>query len=657
MRFLGKITNFILMFATVWTLTMPCASLSYADSQGGDPNGENVVVTFNYANGTKTIEIPKDTSIPTELLPSDEELYKASDVKCNYRFDYWDSDVTKVISADKVFNAVYASEDIVYSFNVYRSFDGVRDNEWSEYYEGIYDELVGNRIAYVSEVEWGIQKYTLTGYSDNNQIVMKSDTFFKYVIKDANADVELLYKENPKFTVTYCKVDMVPMEAGSNELIPVKTDKVIGTSVPVYKGEALTPPVYDPSEDEKSYENAKYKYSFVGWVNEDGTPFLDDTVSENKTVYASFEEVLNACTVTFMDYDDDPDVKNRNYYVVSKVTVPYGGEANIPKVSTRKSNKKFTYTDHYWMDDAVNPVCGDKVVYAEHEAVTNTYSVIFEDYDGLLVNKLDCEYMEVIKKAPKVKRDSDDDYAYSFVGWANEKKHIVEFPLTVKKEMKLTAMYEKTRKVIPTEEPTPVTSEEQWCPTADESIEAPGSESPANPSIQPLPTPINEELKEPIKEETVEPSSTTGPTAPPQDDTKINEEKEKVNDSANEDTKPSDEQNEVIGGDSSDIQKSDENNEPESKPDVTPSKEPDETYVPKPSDITPADLNDYVNPTIAPSVPNEGEEVVIEDESVPLTPSENKEKSGKGFETGIIAAAIVLFIVLAVFIRKALKKG
>ena len=163
-------------------------------------------------------------------------------------------------------------------------------------------------------------------------------------------------------------------------------------------------PKYDGKEPTKA-GNAQYSYKFTGW-NPAVSPVTGDV-----TYKAQFEAVTNTYTVTWVNWDDT------NLEVDEDV--PYGADPEYNgKEPTKAGNAQYSYKFTGW-NPAVSPVTGDVTYKAQFEAVTNTYTVTWVNWDdtNLEVDE-DVPYgadPEYNGKEPT--KAADAQYSYKFTGW------------------------------------------------------------------------------------------------------------------------------------------------------------------------------------------------------------------------------------------------
>ena len=163
-------------------------------------------------------------------------------------------------------------------------------------------------------------------------------------------------------------------------------------------------PKYDGKEPTKA-DNAQYSYKFTGW-----DPAVSP-VTGDVTYKAQFEAVTNKYTVTWVNWDNNELEKDED--------VPYGATPKYDgKEPTKAGNAQYSYKFTGW-NPAVSPVTGDVTYKAQFEAVTNTYTVTWVNWDdtNLEVDEdvpygADPEY-----NGEKPTKAGNAQYSYKFTGW------------------------------------------------------------------------------------------------------------------------------------------------------------------------------------------------------------------------------------------------
>ena len=215
----------------------------------------------------------------------------------------------------------------------------------------------------------------------------------KKVFVDANGDNNLYAVWQVKtYTVTWVNWDNKELE--KDEDVPYGAT-----------------PKYDGKEPTKA-GNAQYSYKFTGW-NTALSPVTGDV-----TYKAQFEAVTNKYTVTWVNWDNKELEKDKD--------VPYGATPKYDgKEPTKAGNAQYSYKFTGW-NPALSPVTGDVTYKAQFEAVTNTYTVTWVNWDNKELEKdedvpygADPEY-----DGDTPTKAADAQYSYKFKGWTPEVKTV-----------------------------------------------------------------------------------------------------------------------------------------------------------------------------------------------------------------------------------------
>ena len=133
-------------------------------------------------------------------------------------------------------------------------------------------------------------------------------------------------------------------------------------------------------------------YEFDEWTGYDGTELV---VTGDVTVTATFKEIVYH-TVTFMDWNGD-------LLLVEKVE--HGKDAKGP--ATNPTREGWTFTG--WSKPLTN-ITSDLIAIAQY--AINTYTVIFQDYDGMELKKETVEWGKSATAPSDPTREG-----YTFTGW------------------------------------------------------------------------------------------------------------------------------------------------------------------------------------------------------------------------------------------------
>ena len=184
-------------------------------------------------------------------------------------------------------------------------------------------------------------------------------------------------------------------------------------------GSSIVLPTENPTKTKKEHSS----FEFVGWYTASGKEYnSNDTLNDNISYYAKFEEVADKYTYTFYDYDGTTEIK--------KLTVDYGTEIIPPSDPADYDKNGYNHTFIGWADglNSTNYVTefgkieSNVSYYAKYDSTPNKYTYTFYDEDKKTIIKQETvEYLTYIS-APKTNptKDSNADYTYTFAYWKDE---------------------------------------------------------------------------------------------------------------------------------------------------------------------------------------------------------------------------------------------
>ena len=158
-------------------------------------------------------------------------------------------------------------------------------------------------------------------------------------------------------------------------------------------------------------------YNFTGWnTAADGTgdSYADGAnvnLTEDTTLYAQWE--IQKFTVTWVNDDGTELEKDEN---VEYGTMPtYDG-----KTPTKAGDAQYTYTFSRW-DPEISKVTADITYKAVYDQTVNTYTVIWKNEDGTILETAQVEYGAIPEYRGKMPtKESTEQYTYAFAGWTPE---------------------------------------------------------------------------------------------------------------------------------------------------------------------------------------------------------------------------------------------
>lgn len=180
--------------------------------------------------------------------------------------------------------------------------------------------------------------------------------------------------------------------------------EVVSSGAVSYSGETPTKP-----------SDAEYSYTFAGWADEDGIVVADfPAATKDATYKATFNRAKRSYTATFVV--DGNTVKAATFKYGTVIT--YDGET-----PAKDEDAQYVYTFKGWKigetvyEAELPAITGDVTLTAEFATTKKTYKVTWINGDGQ--ETTDVEY----GNAPEFKgqtptKAADDDYSYTFAGWA-----------------------------------------------------------------------------------------------------------------------------------------------------------------------------------------------------------------------------------------------
>jgi len=216
-----------------------------------------------------------------------------------------------------------------------------------------------------------------------------------------NYTVTIAKNEDSYGSISATEITSVPY--GSTITVDGNTFTVNGTTV------TATPETSD----------AQYTYTFDGWTNAPGT------VNGNVTITANFTRTVNNYTVTIAKNED-------SYGSISATeitSVPYGSTITVDgntftvngtmvTATPETSDAQYTYAFSGWTN-APGTVNGNVTITANFTRTTNTYTVLWKDEDGTI---LETDENVPYGSTPSFDgttptKPADEEYVYTFAGW------------------------------------------------------------------------------------------------------------------------------------------------------------------------------------------------------------------------------------------------
>lgn len=183
-------------------------------------------------------------------------------------------------------------------------------------------------------------------------------------------------------------------------------DKTLLWETNVEKGASVTYQGKTPSRA----ADARYTYTFKGWDQS-----LNDLRYDTDFI-AQYDAKGNVFSVHFKNWDGSD---------LSSVNAEYGSYASYGGATPiRDPDAHYSYLFKGWdRDPSSTRITGDTNFFAQYTTKTNSYSVRFYNWDGGLLLETSADYGSyAIYTGPTPTRDSDNEYAYSWIGWDKDPK-------------------------------------------------------------------------------------------------------------------------------------------------------------------------------------------------------------------------------------------
>lgn len=320
------------------------------------------LVQFVNADGTVLQESMVDYLGMPEYLGETPELEATA--QYSYTFKGWDAELVQV-TGPRVYTATYDSTVNFYNVYFVNEDGNVLYEELLEYgalpeYKGVTPEKEEDAQYVYTFDKWDKAITEVTG--ETTYTATYKGSVKSYEIKFVNHDGAELYK--------------VTLEYGKT---------------PEYKG-----------SEPKKEADMKYIYSFDGWEPE------ITTVTGETTYTAQFHAEIKQIIVTFFNYDGN--VLESKFVEYEDVPVYTGNEP------TRKATAQYTYVFTGW-DKELEPVTERTDYTAQYDTVVNEYTVIFENYDGNVLQSEVLAYGEIPSYNGETPARDTDSYVYTFAGW------------------------------------------------------------------------------------------------------------------------------------------------------------------------------------------------------------------------------------------------
>lgn len=323
-----------------------------------DGSYATATVVFKNWDGT---ELSKQTYRYNDKITVPPTPQKLSDSTFEYIFVGWDKDVVNC-EGDTIYTAIYMPKYIDYTVS-FMDWDGTIISSEAYHY--------GDKVTVPAAPE----------RKDDNTYTYTFGGWDKTIVDcTGNATYTATYISNYiNYTVTFKNWDGTVLDA--------KT---------YHYGDKVTVPVAPIKESDNIYE-----YIFAGWDKEVVNCVGDETYTATYT--SDYIDYI----VVFKDWDGT---------VLSTMTYNYADKITIPDNPTRAADNTYTYSFIGWDREIVNCI-GNATYTAVYSQYYINYTVVFKNYDGMLISSNSYHYGDIVQEPDIPTKDSDQYGYYIFTGW------------------------------------------------------------------------------------------------------------------------------------------------------------------------------------------------------------------------------------------------
>ena len=378
------------------------------------------------------------TTVEYGTVPTHADPTKAADAEYTYTFSGWTPELTAV-TGDAVYTATFTAAKNSYTV-IFVNDDGTvlqqtaveygtmpvysgeaptkpATAEYTYTFAGWTPELaaVTGETTYTATFTATKNSYTITFINEDGTILQQTAVEYGTMpvysgetpTKEATAQYSYTFSGwtpeivsvtgEATYTATYSETlntYTVTWKNWDGEVLATDSGVPYG-AMPSYNGAEPTRPA-----------TAQYNYAFSGW-----SPAVVE-VTGDATYTAAFTSTLTTYTVTFVNEDGT---------VLQTSEVEYG---SMPVYSgetpTKPATAEYTYTFSGWTPELA-AVTGEATYTATFTAAKNSYTVIFVNDDGTVLQQTAVEYgtMPVYSgEAPT--KPATAEYTYTFAGWTPE---------------------------------------------------------------------------------------------------------------------------------------------------------------------------------------------------------------------------------------------
>ncbi len=176
------------------------------------------------------------------------------------------------------------------------------------------------------------------------------------------------------------------------------------------------------------FQTPQKEYTFLGWIEADGTPADLTKITKSLTLYAKYEIVDRQYRVTW-------ELENRAPYTAYYT---YGEMPEYPFPLTKPETERYTYSFAGW-NQPIAAVTEDVTYIGSFDANLRSYTVTWM-IDGVAEAQT-YEYGAIPSYGEEAPRKATDSYQYSFTGWLTSDNHPIS---AVRGDMTYFAQFQAT---------------------------------------------------------------------------------------------------------------------------------------------------------------------------------------------------------------------
>ena len=363
-------------YSLTWTPSLAAASAPASYRASFTPVTRKYTVTFANFNGDvlKTAEVDYGTDLAVAVnfnaaKPASDPT-RQNDGFYSYDFTGW-SPAPGVVTGAVTYTAQFTLTDWTPEYEItFLNYDGeVLQTQYVRFGNDLTDPSV-SQIPEREEDESGT--YTFTGWSPA-----------LVTTPDADAEYTAQYSLTPKtYTIVFKDYDGAVLQRSD----------VNGGTMPSAPAA--------PSRE----STAQYNYAFTGW-----SPAVVAATADAEYI-AQYSSTVRTYTIRFLNYDGT--------VLETDASVAYGATPSYDGATPSRAAEGYTgYVFDYWYP-SMTPVTGNRDYKATYRTVTATYTIVFKDYDGTVLQSTVVTGGDMPETPASPSRENTAQYEYAFTGWS-----------------------------------------------------------------------------------------------------------------------------------------------------------------------------------------------------------------------------------------------